>query len=101
MKMYYIYIMTSSGGTLYTGITNNIYLRVLTHKRKKQPGFTKKHNITRLVYYEETRYVHDALAREKEIKGWRRRKKIQLIKSLNPKWADLAEDWFDEEDYFS
>jgi len=52
MRTYYIYIMTSPGGTLYTGITNDIWIRVLTHKRKKQPGFTKKHNITRLVYYE-------------------------------------------------
>ena len=101
MKTYYIYIMTSPGGTLYTGVTNNIFLRVLAHKSKKQPGFTRRNNITRLVYYEETRYVSDALAREKEIKGWRRRKKIQLIESLNPKWEDFAEYWYDEEDYFS
>ena len=99
MKLYYVYIMTSPGGTLYTGVTNNIWLRVLAHKRKKQPGFTNKYNITRLVYYEETRYVNDALAREKEIKGWRRNKKIQLIESINPKWVDLAEDWFNEEDH--
>jgi putative endonuclease len=101
MRTYYVYILSSPGGTLYTGITNNIWFRVLTHKRKKQPGFTQKYNITRLVYCEETNYIHDALAREKEIKGWRRNKKIKLIESLNPKWVDLAEDWYDEEDYFS
>ena len=101
MRTYYVYILSSSGGTLYTGITNNIWFRVLSHKSKKQPGFTRRHNITRLVYYEETRYVSDALAGEKEIKGWRRRKKIQLIELLNPKWEDFAEYWYDEEDYFS
>jgi len=99
MRTYYIYILSSPGGTLYTGITNDIWFRVLSHKRKKQPGFTQKYNITRLVYFEETRYIHDALAREKEIKGWRRNKKIKLIESLNPKWVDLAENWFNEEDY--
>jgi putative endonuclease len=100
MRTYYVYILSSPGGTLYTGITNDIWLRVLTHKRKIQPGFTKKYDITRLVYYEVTSYIHLALSREKEIKGWRRNKKIQLIESLNPKWVDFAEDWFDEEEYF-
>ena len=101
MRTYYVYILSSPRGTLYTGITNDIWFRVLSHKRKKQPGFTQKYNITRLVYFEETRYIHDALSREKEIKGWRRNKKIKLIESLNLRWVDLAEDWYDEEDYFS
>lgn len=98
MYTYYIYIMSSAGGTLYAGVTSNIWFRVLTHKRKKQSGFTKKYNVTRLVYYEETYSIHLALAREKEIKGWRRSKKIQLIEALNPKWIDLAESWYDNED---
>ena len=65
----------------------------------KKPGFTQKYNITRLVYYEETQYILSALAREKEIKGWRRNKKIRLILSFNPKWLDLALDWYDISDF--
>ncbi len=99
MRSYYIYIMSSPRGVLYTGVTNNIWFRVLTHKQKKQPGFTKKYNVTRLVYYEETSDIYVALEREKEIKGWRRSKKINLVESLNSTWEDLAEEWFSEEDY--
>ena len=66
------------------------------HKQKLADGFTKKYNIDRLVYYEETTDIEVALEREKEIKGWRRSKKIDLIESLNPTWKDLAEDWFEE-----
>ena len=98
MKYYYTYIMASRGGTLYTGVTNNILTRVLTHKQRIQPGFTKKYNVTRLVYYEETRNINYAIAREKELKGWRRSKKISLIESFNPKWEDLAADWFSDEE---
>ncbi len=98
MKSYYIYIISSLGGTLYTGVTTDIWNRVLTHKQKRISGFTKKYNVTRLVYYEETQYILSALTREKEIKGWRRSKKIQLIKSLNPKWRDLAESWYSEQE---
>ena len=75
MKSYYIYIMSSIGGTLYTGVTTDIWNRVLTHKHKRKSGFTNKYNVTRLVYFEETRYILSALAREKEIKGWRRKKR--------------------------
>ena len=99
MRSYYIYIMSSPRGVLYTGVTNNIWFRVLTHKQKKQPGFTKKYNVTRLVYYEETSDIYAALEREKEIKGWRRSKKIKLVESLNPIWEDLAEEWYSEVDY--
>ena len=88
--------MTSLGGTLYTGVTNNLYVRVLTHKKKEIPGFTKKYNVTRLVYYEESNSIQAAIAREKQIKGWTRKKKIQLIQSMNPKWIDLAENWLEE-----
>jgi putative endonuclease len=86
--------MTNPSGTLYTGMTNDLRRRVYEHKHKLVEGFTNKYNVTRLAYYEETGDVHTALAREKEIKAWRRSKKIALIKSLNPKWQDLSEGWF-------
>ena len=86
--------MSSMGGTLYIGVTNNIWVRVFTHKQKVMPGFTKKYNVDRLVYFEETNSIHNAIAREKQIKGWTRAKKILLIESLNPKWNDLSQDWY-------
>jgi putative endonuclease len=94
MKHYYVYILTSPSGTLYTGLTNNLERRVYQHKNKLVDGFTKKYNVTRLVYFETFHDVRDAIAREKQIKSWRRSKKIDLIKSLNPKWQDLSEDWY-------
>ncbi len=90
--------MSSSGGTLYTGVTNNIWVRVLTHKQKVLPEFTKKYNVTRLVYFEETNSIHYAITREKQIKGWTRAKKILLIESLNHKWNDLSHDWYSKGD---
>jgi len=69
MKQYYVYIMTNNSGTLYTGVTSNLERRVYEHKHKLVPGFTKKYNITRLVYYDATSDVRSAIAREKEIKG--------------------------------
>jgi putative endonuclease len=98
MKKYYVYIMNSPSGTLYTGMTSNLKRRVYEHKQKLREGFTKKYNVTRLAYYEETGDVQTALAREKEIKKWRRSKKIALIKSVNPKWQDLSAGWYDELD---
>ncbi len=99
MKVYFTYIMSSLGGTLYTGVTNNIWARVLTHKHKTIPGFTKKYKVTRLVYYEESNSIHSAITREKQIKSWTRSKKIRLIESINPKWKDLAINWYSNEDY--
>lgn len=99
MRQYFTYIMSSPGGTLYTTVTNNIVNRVLTHKQKQPSGFTKKYNVTRLVYYEDSPSIYIAIAREKEIKGWKRVRKIALIELMNPKWSDLAEDWFSGEDY--
>ena len=95
MKQYFIYIMTSPSGTLYTGMTNDLRRRVFQHKHKLIEGFTKKYDVTRLAYFEETSDVRAAIAREKEIKGWRRSKKVALIKSLNPTWRDLSEEWYD------
>jgi putative endonuclease len=95
MKRYYVYIMTNRSGTLYVGMTNDLQRRVWEHKQKLIEGFTKRYNITRLVYYEETPDVADAIAREKQIKGWLRRKKIALIESLNHGWKDLSDGWYD------
>jgi len=97
MKKYYIYIMTNSTGTLYIGVTSDLHRRVYEHKQKLIDGFTRKYNITRLAYYEETSAVQTALAREKEIKKWRRSKKIALIKARNPKWADLSAGWYEND----
>jgi putative endonuclease len=91
---YYVYIMTNPSKTLYTGVTNNLMRRVYEHKNKLVQGFTSKYNIHILVYYESTSNVHAALAREKQIKGWLREKKIGLINSMNPEWKDLSEEWF-------
>jgi putative endonuclease len=90
--------MTSKSGTLYTGVTSDIKKRVYQHKFKLVEGFTKKYSICRLVYFEETTDINVAIQREKEIKGWRRSKKIDLIKSVNPTWKDLAGEWFEEGD---
>ena len=92
MKRYYIYIMTNKSKTLYIGVTDNLERRVYEHKNKLIEGFTKKYNITKLVYYETTNDVRSAIEREKQIKGWLRKKKIALIEVVNPKWADLSEE---------
>ncbi|MBI4287188.1 MAG: GIY-YIG nuclease family protein [Chloroflexi bacterium] len=95
MKQYYVYIMASYRGTLYTGVTNNVLRRVYEHRQKVTPGFTSKYNVSKLVYYEETDDILAAIAREKQIKGWLRRKKAALIESMNPYWKDLAEGWLE------
>jgi len=94
-KQYYVYIMTNKSRTLYTGITSNIKKRVYEHKNKLVPGFTKKYNITRLIYFETFADVHSAIAREKTIKGWLRKKKVELITKTNPDWKDLSNDCYD------
>jgi putative endonuclease len=94
MNQYYVYIMTNRSKTLYTGVTNDLMRRVYEHKNKMIDGFTKKYNITKLVYYEETNDIQVAISREKQIKRWLRGKKIALIESVNPKWNDLSEGWF-------
>ena len=93
MKQYYVYIMTNRSGTLYVGVTNDLARRVHEHKNKLIPGFTAKYNITKLVYFETTTDVRTAIARERQIKGWLRVKKIALIESVNPNWDDLSADW--------
>ncbi len=93
-KHYYVYIITNNNNNvLYTGFTNNIYTRISQHKHKIIKGFASKYNCSKLVYYETFNDVKLAISREKEIKKWRREKKINLINSLNPEWKDLSEDW--------
>ena len=95
MRRFYVYIMTNGPkpAVLYTGVTGNLVRRVWQHKNKLVPGFTSRYNLTRLVYYEQFVYPDAAIAREKEIKGWSRVKKLRLIESMNPAWDDLAEEW--------
>ena len=96
-KRFCVYIMTNrpKAAILYVGITGNLRRRVWQHKGKAVPGFTSRYNLTRLVYYESFVYPDAAISREKEIKCWRRSKKIALIESMNPRWEDLASDWQD------
>jgi putative endonuclease len=91
---YFVYIATNKGGTLYIGVTNNLERRIYEHKHKILKGFTQKYNINKLIYQECFNNINDAIAREKQLKGWRREKKIKLINSLNPNWEDLSQDWF-------
>ncbi len=89
---YYLYIATNRSGTLYTGMTNDLVRRMNEHRAGELEGFTNKYNITRLVYFEHTTNVTAAIAREKQIKGWRRNKKIKLIEKMNPYWRDLFDE---------
>lgn len=94
--MYYVYILTNqSNRVLYTGITNDLERRVYEHRNKLIKGFTSKYNINKLVYYASTTDVNSAITREKQIKGWSRQKKIDLITDLNPLWKDLSEGWYE------
>ena len=94
-KQYFVYIMTNGPkpAVLYIGITGNLSYRVWQHKNRLIPGFTSRYNLTCLVYYEQFFYPDAAINREKEIKGWRRSKKMKLVESMNPRWDDLAKDW--------
>jgi putative endonuclease len=92
MGDYYVYILANPGRTLYTGVTNNLERRIRQH-RAGESEFTARYHITRLVHYEVTNSVTIAIAREKEIKGWRRAKKMALIEQDNPNWDDLAAEW--------
>jgi putative endonuclease len=94
VAQFYVYIMTNRSRTLYTGVTNDLQRRVLEHKRGIGSQFTTRYNINRLVYYEEGADVREAIAREKQIKGWLREKKIALIESVNPTWEDLSAAWY-------
>ncbi|MDR2714747.1 MAG: GIY-YIG nuclease family protein [Coriobacteriales bacterium] len=91
MKTYYVYILSNRrNGALYVGITNNLMRRIAEHKLSITDAYTNKHSIAMLVYYEETGDVRAAIAREKQLKKWKREWKIQLIEKTNPNWQDLS-----------
>ena len=94
-KRYYVYMVVSRSRTLYTGVTGDLTGRVIQHRQGLIEGFTRKYRIHRLVYFEVFRDVRNAIAREKQIKRWRREKKVALIERQNPAWEDLAAPWFE------
>ena len=87
--------MTNNSKTLYIGVTNNLQRRVYEHKNKLIEGFTKRYNITKLIYYETTSSIESAIKREKQLKNWKRAWKIELIESVNSDWKDLSEEWYE------
>ncbi len=93
MRSYFVYLMMGNSNTLYTGVTNNLERRVYEHKHDLIRGFTRRYRLHHLVYFEETSDVNEAIAREKQIKGWTRKKKIDLINLMNPDWRDLGREW--------
>ena len=94
---YFTYIVANRSQTLYIGVTGDLRKRVFEHKWKEHDGFTSKYNCDRLVWFESHQDVAAAIAREKQLKGWRRDKKIALIEGRNPAWIDLSKDWYDAE----
>jgi putative endonuclease len=95
---YYVYIMQSSSRrALYIGMTNNLHRRVFQHKTQECEGFTGSYDAVRLLYWESSDDVHKTIAREKQLKNWRREKKLWLIASMNPEFRDLSADWYKNE----
>jgi putative endonuclease len=95
-KQYYVYIMSNLMNTVtYTGVTNDLIRRVYEHKNKLVEGFTKRYNINKLVYYEMSEDVESVILREKQIKSWSRRAKVNLINAMNPEWRDLSGDFYE------
>ena len=90
MRQFYVYILFNESRTLYVGVTNDLVRRTFEHQHKLVPGFTSKYNITQLAYYEAHPTAASAIEREKQLKGWKREKKIALIERLNPRWDDLT-----------
>ena len=93
-KLYYVYVLASHSGTLYVGMTAFLEKRVFEHKEKLIEGFTRKYGVHRLLHFESFDDVHRSIAREKQLKGWTRAKKIVLIEKDNPQWKDLSADWY-------
>jgi putative endonuclease len=94
---YSTYIVASRSHTLYIGVTSNLHERIFQHKWRESDGFTAKYNCDRLVWFETYQDITKAIAGEKQLKGWRREKKIALIEKMNPAWVDLSKDWYDLE----
>ena len=100
--IYFVYIISNKhNNVIYTGVTNNLERRMLEHKSKFNASFTAKYNCNKLVYFEEFQWIQDAIAREKQLKGGSRLKKMNLINSMNPGWVDLSIDWFTDNDISS
>jgi putative endonuclease len=93
-RRFYVYILANVSRTLYIGFTNDIQKRIWQHRQKQSDSFTRDYNITMLVYLEQFERADDAITREKQLKNWRRDKKVWLIERENPNWIDLAHDWF-------
>jgi putative endonuclease len=96
-EFYYTYIVASRSHTFYLGMTGNLQGRIFAHKRKLHEGFSAIYNCNRLVWFQQHCSPNAAIAREKQLKGWSRTKKIALIQKMNPTWQDLSKDWFTEE----
>jgi putative endonuclease len=86
----HVYLLASKSGVLYIGVTANLAKRIAQHKSQQTPSFTQKYNVTKLVWFEPHPEIRSAIHREKEIKSWRRSRKVALIESLNPQWSDLS-----------
>jgi len=97
-KTFSVYLLASRSLNFYIGITSNLHRRVWQHKNHTFEGFTSRYNINRLVYYENFDDVHKAIAREKQLKGWSRAKKVGLVKRINQTWLDLSEQWYGNAD---
>ena len=95
-QLFYVYIVASKSRVIYVGVCREIHKRVWQHKEGTFPGFTKQYKVNRLVYFERFVDPNSAIAREKEIKGWRREKKVKLIEAENPTWEDLAAQWYQQ-----
>jgi len=94
LRSYYVYILASQSRRLYVGVTSDLVRRIGQHKIKQGSRFTARYQIHRLVYFEETHDVVSAIAREKQLKGWKRARKVELIELVNPGWEDLSAGWF-------
>ncbi len=94
IREYYVYILANSRHKLYVGVTNDLARRDYEHKHKLTKGFASKYNMDILAYYESTVDVDSAIAREKQLKGWLRKRKVDLIESVNPRWVDLSRGWY-------
>jgi len=92
MKQYFVYILTNNSKALYVGVTSNLKNRIWQHKNKIIKGFTEKYNIDKIIYFEQTGNVYSAIQREKQLKGWTRKKKIALFEKENPDWRDLYDE---------
>jgi putative endonuclease len=92
-RTYFVYIMANESRMLYVGVTNDLERRVAEHKQKLIDGYTKRYNLSRLVHFEDTSDIRAAIEREKQLKGWLRKRKLALIEEHNPQWQDLSEGW--------